>query len=50
MAQDAPRAAVPEIVTDRAAPLTAAETPGSPDAAAAPTAAGGCWEWWDWRS
>ena len=35
MAQDAPRAAVPEIVTDRAAPLTAAETAGSPGAAAA---------------
>ena len=35
MAQDAPRAAVPEIVTDRDAPLTAAETAGSPGAAAA---------------
>jgi hypothetical protein len=35
MAQDTPRAAVPEIVTDRAAPLTAAETAGSPGAPAA---------------
>ena len=35
MAQDAPRAAVPEIVTDRAAPLAAAETAGSPGVAAA---------------
>ena len=35
MAQDAPRAAVPEVVTDRAAPLTAAETARSPGAAAA---------------
>src|SRR5580693_4520197 len=35
MAQDAERPAVPEVVTDRAAPLTAAETAGSLGAAAA---------------
>src|SRR5438094_8811939 len=35
MAQDAERPAVPGIVTDRAAPLTAAETAGPPGAAAA---------------
>jgi MFS family permease len=35
MAQDAEPTAVPEVVTDRAAPLTAAETAGSPGAAAA---------------
>ena len=35
MAQDAERTAVPGIVTDRAAPLTAAETAGPPGAAAA---------------
>src|SRR5260370_17895819 len=35
MAQDAEHTAVPEVVTDRAAPLTAAETAGSPGAVAA---------------
>src|SRR5260370_3856362 len=35
MAQDAEHTAVPEVVTDRAAPLTAAQTAGSPGAAAA---------------
>jgi EmrB/QacA subfamily drug resistance transporter len=35
MAQDAEHPAVPEIVTDRAAPPTAAQTAGSPGAAAA---------------
>ena len=35
MAQDAEHTAVPEIVTDRAAPLTAAQTAGSPGTAAA---------------
>src|SRR5260370_37208783 len=35
MAQEAERTAVPEVVTDRAAPLTAAQTAGSPGAAAA---------------
>ena len=35
MAQDPERTAVPGIVTDRAAPLTAAETAGPPGAAAA---------------
>src|SRR5580704_12938677 len=34
MAQDAERTAVPKIVTDRAAPLTAAKTAGPPGAAA----------------
>src|SRR5437868_11787915 len=35
MAQDAERTAVPGIVTDHAAPLTAAKTAGTPGAAAA---------------
>ena len=35
MAQDADRTAVPGNVTDRAAPPTAAQTAGSPGAAAA---------------
>src|SRR5712672_1521430 len=35
MAQDAERTAVPQVVTDRAAPLTAAQTAGPPGATAA---------------